>query len=279
MNLSDKFQEYLYSRYPSVYRIYDEDLLLQRFTYALTDPAIPLIKKLEMMHDVLDIGFCPDSVIPRMYNNFGALYDDELSTSRQRKILRNIVDLLKYKGTGSVIEYIVSELTGIRTTIQYSPDPDDRTHTTLRLDMDYDLYNENIPASKLREVLEEFLPFYMVMTIVYVYKFMDSASMSLTEGSSDLIKELMLDSSALTVPELFKQAVVLIHTESGSAIASEYERDTVKSSLPESSSLLIGDTVSSKVRTASPRNAMFALCDFGVAVFGNDEFIETTVNY
>lgn len=215
MKLSEKFQEYLFSKYPTVYRENDKGVL-EQFTYALTDPAIPLIVKIENMYSLLTAKECPDEFVHAFFANFGGEFYDGVDLSYQRGILNNIVGILKKKGTVEGIEFLISAFSGIRTTV-YGADSSalfgkgvlgtavfgvSPTDVTVRMEMDYDAYGTFVDDTEtLKKIIEEFMPFYVSATILFAYVFSDEASINGNDFILDKLFDIIKDDAQMTATE------------------------------------------------------------------------------
>ena len=170
--LSLTFQEYLFSKYPNVYRDMDSNRLLEKFTYALTDPAVPLIEKIERMYELLSADDCPDEVVHTFYSNFGGEFYAGISLEYQRKFLLNVMDVIKRRGTFECVRYLVSATTGLNVELMYLEDGVDARGwvrrilrvTLLARTLD-DSRNMDTSIAVVTELLKGQLPFYLTADI------------------------------------------------------------------------------------------------------------------
>lgn len=107
--------KYLYNRLPEVYRKADinggnETLL--RFLSALDDGGFRTLNlDIEKLYNIMSIEKAPQELIPVIGNMLGYKYVKEVDDRTQRKIVENLVELYKRKGTKSAINFIIREFT------------------------------------------------------------------------------------------------------------------------------------------------------------------------
>ena len=107
--------KYLYNRLPEVYRKADinggnETLL--RFLSALDDGGFRTLNlDIEKLYNIMSIEKAPQELIPVIGNMLGYKYVKEVDDRTQRKIVENLVELYKRKGTKSSINFIIREFT------------------------------------------------------------------------------------------------------------------------------------------------------------------------
>lgn len=122
MNKNIQFNDYLYNRLPEVYRREDSkigvDFALKRYLEAVDEGGIQtLFGELLSLYDILEVETCPSNVLPLLSKMFGYNYIEEVDEATQRKIIANLIELYKRKGTKSVINFITREFTQFDTTI------------------------------------------------------------------------------------------------------------------------------------------------------------------
>lgn len=173
--LSEQYQEYLFSKYPSIYREMDNNDLLKEFTYALTDPAIPLIKKIEQLYDLLSAEDCPSWAVHAFYSNYGGEFYDGIDLSYQRKFLLNVMDIIKTRGTYECVRYMTAVLTGMDVKLEYNeeekPSGTDRVLSVTLLAKTLDqIKNLEYSLEVIKEFISEEIPFFIsaiILTEVY----------------------------------------------------------------------------------------------------------------
>lgn len=122
MNRDIDFSSYLYNRLPEVYRREDcrsdVNYALKRYLEALGNGGINnLFSEVLDLYDILDIEKTPEDVLPLWGKLFGYDYIHEVEPAVQRKILQNLIELYRRKGTKSAIEFITREFTSFDTQV------------------------------------------------------------------------------------------------------------------------------------------------------------------
>ena len=122
INKKINFGDYLYSRLPEVYRREDAkdgiDFALKRYLDVLDKGGLQLLfSELLTLYDLFDVDTCPKEVLPLISRLLGYNFIDEVDELMQRKIVSNLVELYKRKGTKSVIDFITREFTHFDTKV------------------------------------------------------------------------------------------------------------------------------------------------------------------
>lgn len=122
MNKNINFADHLYERLPEVYRREDAkkgiDFTLKRYLEALDEGGVQLVfSELLSLYDILEVDKCPPEVLPLLSKMLGYNYIEEVDVETQRKIIANLIELYKRKGTKSVINFITREFTQFDTQV------------------------------------------------------------------------------------------------------------------------------------------------------------------
>lgn len=110
--MSVKFGDLMYSRLPDIYKVLDCDneYTLKRYLSALGDDGLSrLYENIVSLYSYWDIDTCPKEWLPSIAKMLGYIYIDEVEEKIQRKIIKNLVELYKRKGTSSALTYITRE--------------------------------------------------------------------------------------------------------------------------------------------------------------------------
>lgn len=110
------FGDFLYKRLPEVYRTADSeagvDYTLKRYLSALDEGGIQtLFSEMFSLYDLFDVYKCPREVLPLLGRLLGYNYIEEVDEKTQRKIISNLAELYKRRGTKSVVKFISREFT------------------------------------------------------------------------------------------------------------------------------------------------------------------------
>lgn len=108
--------QYLYDRLPDIYRKRDSeegiDYALLRFLQVLNEGGITtLFNEMLELYDILQVDKMPSDIVPLIGQLLGYNYRDDFEEDIQRKIIQNLIELYKRKGTKSVLNFITREFT------------------------------------------------------------------------------------------------------------------------------------------------------------------------
>lgn len=108
------FGNYLYKQLPAYYRYRDieTEYTLERYLKCLGEYLNVVFEETDDIKDLLDVEKMPSKFLPYYAKMFGIKIYDDISEDFQRKLLANIVPILKRKGTRDIIEFVARELTG-----------------------------------------------------------------------------------------------------------------------------------------------------------------------
>lgn len=115
---NDKLLNYLYEKkLPQVYRTMDSSLRTKpfyRYLQSLLEGGYgEQLKDINRFLDIVDPKKCPEEFLPYFIESFGLTYYSDVNVAYQRKFLSNVGELLKRRGTHSVVSYLVRTLTGL----------------------------------------------------------------------------------------------------------------------------------------------------------------------
>ena len=170
----EQFVNYIYDHLPSYYR--EQDKLigkpLYKFLSAFDDGAFKfVIEDATKILDIIDPEKTPSVVLPYLFKSYGLEIFNGIPEVYSRAMLAIIGMLWDYKGTTTVVRYLTSLIAGVKTTIEEDPNS-----LTITLDMDFESNSEaKLPSKEnLVRIIDEFIPFYSIAVIVYLYHFGDA---------------------------------------------------------------------------------------------------------
>ena len=114
------FSTYLYEQCPTIARIDDQynNFTLKRYLGVLGEFGIQkLFNEIMKLYDIWDLDKCPAELLPDLAGTLGFKFLDEIPSSIQRRILSNLIELYKRKGTYSCLNYIAREIMQVDTHI------------------------------------------------------------------------------------------------------------------------------------------------------------------
>lgn len=153
-----------YKKLPVVYQ--DEDLAqkpklpLYRYLQALFVGGDSVLEDINNILLLTDPEKCPDKFFPYLVRSFGLQYFEDIPISYQRKLLGNIGELYRRRGTSNCIRYLARVLTGMNAVVDYN-----QTNLTLTITLIAASINDitNMETSKkvILAYLKDFLPYYV----------------------------------------------------------------------------------------------------------------------
>ena len=106
-----------YKKLPRIYVIEDHrqnNRPLYRYLQALIEGGYAdALRDIEDVTKLVDPEQCPAEFFPHLYESFGFTYFPDIPIAYQRKILANVGELRKRRGTYACVRYLVRVLTGI----------------------------------------------------------------------------------------------------------------------------------------------------------------------
>ena len=108
------FTKYLYESLPAIYRLEDvhQDYTLKRYLDVLGDYMNFVCNETEGIMGLYDVDKMPVNFLKRYASLFDFPLYEDMTEEFQRKLLANLVPILRRKGTREVIEFIAREVTG-----------------------------------------------------------------------------------------------------------------------------------------------------------------------
>ena len=176
----EQFNEKLYNTLPPVYHNADSmvDFALKRYLNVLSDGGFS--KVIEEVNGILDLNDpekTPKEVLSVVFSQYGLEIFNGLPELYLRKLLPILGDLYARKGATTVIEYLTSIISDVKSEVIISPDFLEDYHIDIKLEMDYDQQGaRDIPdREQLLRIIKEFLPFFINVTIIFSYLFYELA--------------------------------------------------------------------------------------------------------
>lgn len=197
-----KFGERLYDTLPHLYHSEDEmvDFALKRYLQALADGGYAyVIDELNGILDLNDPTKTPAEVLPVLFEQYGLPIFNGIPEAYLRKLLPILRDLYARKGATTVIEYLTSIISDVKSEVIISPDFKENYHVDIRLEMDYDQQGaRDLPdREQLLRIIKEFLPFFIEVTFIFSYLFYELAKIRAKEFSHDYVIDIRSEHTRL----------------------------------------------------------------------------------
>lgn len=170
---SEKLVEHLYyNKLPQVYRDMDKELVtypLKRYLTALFEGGVDLsLEDINGLINLIDPEKCPEKYFPLLCECFGLEYCEDIPISVQRKLLMNIGELNKRRGTHACVEYLVRYLTNLDSEQHYSRLDNNQRQLQITLfarSIDA-LKNMSVSIKIIENYVRNFIPYYIVPIII-----------------------------------------------------------------------------------------------------------------
>ena len=169
----------LYNRFPPSYRADDvgQKYALKRYIEAAADGGFKYV--IEEQNGILDLvnpQTSPLEAVYALYEQYGLELFHGIPEEFLRSFLPNIGLAWSKKGSLDVVEFIVSSLSGIKTSTEVTYDEHDNPLVTVRLEMDFSVSDYFPNAKQFERILSKFIPFYCDALLVYSYVYYENAS-------------------------------------------------------------------------------------------------------
>ena len=169
----------LYNRFPPSYRADDvgQKYALKRYIEAAADGGFKYV--IEEQNGILDLvnpQTSPLEAVYALYEQYGLELFHGIPEEFLRSFLPNIGLAWSKKGSLDVVEFIVSSLSGIKTSTEVTYDEHDNPLITVRLEMDFSVSDYFPNAKQFERILSKFIPFYCDALLVYSYVYYENAS-------------------------------------------------------------------------------------------------------
>ena len=171
---SDDFGLKIYNRFPPKYREDDvgQNYALKRYLQALSDGGFKYaIDEINGITTLIDPDKVDAKVLPVLFKQYGLDIFNGIPEEYLRYLLPKLGEAWSKKGSLSVVEFITSSLSGIKTSTEVNYDEKDNPIVNVRLEMDYNIGDYFPEAEQFTRLLENFVPFYCDVSMLYSYLF------------------------------------------------------------------------------------------------------------
>lgn len=194
---SEDFGLKLYNKFPPKYREDDVDqkFALKRYLQSASDGGFkPVIEDINGLTELINPSKTRKNVLPILFRYYGLEVFNGIPESYLRYLLPKLGEAWSKKGSLSVVEFISSSLSGIKTSTEVVYDEFGNPDIEVRLEMDYSMDGSYFPdIGQFKRLLENFIPFYCDLILLNSYLFSESQSVvgsdsslaHLTENSED----------------------------------------------------------------------------------------------
>lgn len=198
---SEDFGLQLYNRFPPKYREDDvkEKYALKRYIQAMSDGGykyvIDDINRLTTLIDPLKVDA---KYLPVLFKQFGLEIFNGIPEDYLRYLLPKLGEAWSKKGSLDVVEFIISSISGVKTSTSVSYDNKGNPIVYVRLEMDYAISPTTPNLEQLNRILQNFVPSFCDSYIVKSYVFYEERNLSVEENEDILkINDTKIESSSI----------------------------------------------------------------------------------
>lgn len=175
---SENFGDKIYNRFPPIYQEDDvkENFALKRYIQSLADGGFKYsIDEINGLLDLVNPDKTDEKVLPILFKQYGLEVFNGIPANYLRYLLPRLGKAWSKKGSLSVIEFISSSLSGIKTRTDVRYDKDGNPLITVTFEMDYSMGDYFPDVEQFNRLLKNFIPFYCDMVIHYMYMYHEIA--------------------------------------------------------------------------------------------------------
>ena len=184
---SEDFGLKIYNRFPPKYREddVDQNYALRRFIQASSEGGFKhAIEDVNGITYLIDPDRVNSNVLPILFKQYGLEIFNGIPEEYLRYLLPKLGEAWSKKGSLSVIEFITSSLSGIKTSTEVDYDEQDNPLVKVKFEMDYNIGDYFPNTKQFEKLLVNFLPFYCDLIILYTYMFVEYGVLNLTDKDS-----------------------------------------------------------------------------------------------
>ena len=174
---SEDFGLKIYNRFPPKYREDDvgQNFALKRYLQALSDGGFKYsIDEINGIADLKDPDKVDSKMLPILFKQYGLDIFNGIPEEYLRYLLPKLGEAWTKKGSLSVIEFITSSITGVKTDTEVKFDSQENPLINVKFEMDYNLNGYFPESNQFMRLLENFVPFYCDLGLVYSYLFYEN---------------------------------------------------------------------------------------------------------
>ncbi len=197
---SDDFRERLFNSLPNLYKNIDKDNkdALYRYLCALVDGGFSyIIQENNGLLDLNDPDNTLSEVLPILYEQYGFEMFNGIPEYYSRKLLPHLCQCYKRKGAEAVVDYLVSFVANTSAYLEKTPTFDEDYTMFLKIIMD-DIDRAKVPDfEQMRKIIKEFIPFFIGISVIYTYIYVDEFILNINDSDRMDIKEDKSESGVL----------------------------------------------------------------------------------
>ena len=176
---SSTFGEKIYNRFPSKYKADDvyTGYALKRFIFTVAEGGFKyVIDDTNGLLNLVRQDTSSPEVLKLLYEQYGMEVFNGIPEEYLRRFLPFLADASSYRGSLTAIDFISTSVTGIPTTTEIEAnDEDNSVDVTVTLELTRSVLKYFPDYNQLARILENFIPFYCTLYVVYNYSYKDDA--------------------------------------------------------------------------------------------------------
>lgn len=207
----------IYDRFPPKYREDDarQNYALKRYLEALSDGGFAhAIEDINGITTLIDPEKIDAKFLPILFKQYGLEVFNGIPEEYLRYLLPKLGEAWSKKGSLSVVEFIISSLSGIKTSTQVTYDDNGNPLVDVRLEMDYNIGNYVPNVEQFNRLLKNFVPSYSDVNMLFSYLFFEEQVLNAKDnGLIMLIKDIKDELGVLSDDDFTKNFLSFISAE------------------------------------------------------------------
>lgn len=175
---SNIFGEKIYERFPTKYKLDDveQNYSLKRFIFSASEGGFKyIIDETNGLLDLINPSVAPEKVLNILYKGYGLEVFNGIPEEYLRNFLPVLSEACSYRGSLTSIDYISTSVTGIKTHSDIEVNEEDNSvDLTVTLELTSSVVKYFPDYAQFMRILENFIPFYCNLFVVYNYRYDDS---------------------------------------------------------------------------------------------------------
>lgn len=212
---SEDFGLKIYNRFPPKYREDDvgQNFALKRYLQALSDGGFKYsIDEINGITHLIDPDKADSKVLPVLFQQYGLSIFNGIPEEYLRYLLPRLGEAWSKKGSISVIEFVSSSLSGVKTSTEITYDEFGNPNVSVIFEMDYSIGSYFPNSEQFKKLLTNFVPYYCDLAILYAYRFYDDINLKGDDTEEMIVHDTKEDSGVLKFEEYMDNVMNIIHT-------------------------------------------------------------------
>lgn len=204
---SEDFGLKIYNRFPPKYREDDvgQRYSLRRYLQALSDGGFKYsIDEINGISHLIDPNKVDAKVLPILFKQYGLELFNGIPEEYLRYLLPRLGEAWHKKGSLSVVEFITSSLSGVRTETNVVYDDKGNPIVDVHFEMDYSLGDYFPDSDQFKKLLVNFLPFNSDVNFIYMYTFIDHINLKGEDEDLLNVRDISQESSRFSLRRNFE---------------------------------------------------------------------------